>query len=101
KAYFWIVPAQVGGTWSLDVGGQKHELVLEQTFQKIGGWVTLSKIVQGGLRDAHLRGENIAFTFVDQSGHRREFTGKASGKRLEGSFRDAKGQTGSWSATRK
>ncbi|HWI99180.1 MAG TPA: class I SAM-dependent methyltransferase [Burkholderiales bacterium] len=101
KAYFWLVPAQVGGSWNLEAGSQRGELVIEQTFQKINGWVNLSKTVQGGLREARLRGPDIAFAYVDQSGMRREFTGKVDGKRMEGTFRDAKGQEGRWSATRK
>jgi hypothetical protein len=101
KAYFWLVPAQIGGSWSFDAGGQRSELVIEQTFQKIGGWVNLSKTIQGGLRDARLRGSDIAFGFVDASGNRREFTGKVDGKKMEGSFRDAKGQEGRWSAMKK
>jgi SAM-dependent methyltransferase len=101
RAYFWVVPAQVGGSWSLDAGPARSEIVLEQTFQKINGWVNLSKTVQGGLREARLRGPDIAFAYVDQSGMRREFTGKVDGKRMEGTFRDAKGQEGRWSATRK
>ena len=101
KAYFWLVPAQVGGSWNLEAGSQRGEIVIEQTFQKINGWVNLSKTVQGGLREARLRGPDIAFAYVDQSGMRREFTGKVDGKRMEGTFRDAKGQEGRWSATRK
>ena len=101
KAYFWLVPAQVGGNWMLDAGGQRHEVAFEQTFQKINGWVSLSKTVQGGLRDARLRGADIAFTFVDASGNRRDFTGKVDGKKMDGTFRDAKGQEGRWSATKR
>jgi SAM-dependent methyltransferase len=101
RAYFWLVPAQVGGNWNLEAGSQRSEIVLEQTFQKINGWVTLSKAVQGGLREARLRGADIAFAYIDQSSLRREFTGKVDGKRMEGTFRDAKGQEGRWSATRK
>jgi SAM-dependent methyltransferase len=101
KAYFWVVPAQVGGNWSLEAGSQRAEIVFEQTFQKLNGWLSLSKTVQGGLREARLRGPDIAFAYVDQSGMRREFTGKVDGKRMEGTFRDAKGQEGRWSATKK
>jgi hypothetical protein len=101
KAYFWLVPAQVGGNWSLEAGSQRSEIVFEQTFQKINGWVNVSKVVQGGLREARLRGPDIAFAYVDASGMRREFTGKVDGKRMEGTFRDAKGQEGRWSAAKK
>jgi len=101
KAYFWLVPAQIGGNWSLEAGSQRAEVVFEQTFQKVNGWVNLSKTVQGGLREARLRGPDIAFAYVDQSGMRREFAGKVDGKRMEGTFRDAKGQEGRWSAARR
>jgi hypothetical protein len=101
KAYFWLVPAQVGGTWALEAGGQRMEMVLEQTFQKLHGWLNLSKQVQGGLREPRLRGSEIAFAYVDQTGLRRDLTGRVEGKRMEGTFRDAKGQEGRWSATRR
>jgi SAM-dependent methyltransferase len=100
RAYFWVVPANVMGTWSLDAGGAKTELALEQTFQKINGTVSLGG-VQGGLREARLRGANIAFAYVDDKGVRRDFTGQVNGRQMQGSFRDEKGQTGNWTASRK
>ena len=100
RAYFWVVPASVMGTWQLDAGGQKTELSIDQTFQKINGSVKLGA-TQGGLRDARLSGFNIAFTYLDQAGVRRDFTGTVSGGRMEGSFRDDKGGQGRWSATKK
>src|SRR6266478_597784 len=75
RAYFWVVPANVMGTWTLDAGGQKTELALEQTFQKVNGTVTLGS-VHGGLREARLRGAQIAFAYVDDKGVRRDFTGQ-------------------------
>jgi hypothetical protein len=100
RAYFWVVPANVMGTWTLDVGGQKNDLALEQTFQKINGSVAYGN-VHAGLREARLRGAQIAFAFVDQSGLRRELTGNVNGRSMSGTFRDDKGQTGNWSATKK
>src|SRR5438067_9478319 len=100
RAYFWIVPANVMGTWTLDAGGQKSELTLDQTFQKINGTVSFGA-VQGGLRDARMRGPQISFSYVDQTGMRRDFTGSVNGRQMEGSFRDDKGQDGRWSATKK
>ena len=101
RAYFWVVPAQVGGNWMLDAGGHKAEIAIEQIFQKIGGWVNLSKQVQGGLREARLRGADIAFAYVDQGGVQRDFTGKVDGKKMEGTFKDSKGHEGRWSAIRR
>ncbi|MGQ0651009.1 MAG: methyltransferase domain-containing protein [Betaproteobacteria bacterium] len=100
RAYFWVVPANVMGSWSLDAGGQRTDLTFEQTFQKINGTVTLGP-VHAGLRDARLRGFNIAFAYVDAGGVRREFTGRVNGPRMEGTFRDERGQEGRWSASKK
>ena len=100
RAYFWIVPANVMGSWALDAGGQKGDIALEQTFQKIAGTVNLGN-VQGGLRDARMRGPQISFAYVDQAGMRRDFTGTVNGRQMQGTFRDDKGQEGKWSATKK
>jgi hypothetical protein len=57
--------------------------------------------VHAGLREARLRGANISFAYVDQSGLRRDFAGQVNGRQMQGSFRDEKGGEGRWSATRK
>jgi len=101
RAYFWIVPATVMGAWNLEAGGRRSELQIEQTFQKIQGWVSLGGTLQGGLREPRLRGAQIGFAYVDQAAVRRDFTGRVNGNRMEGIFRDDKGQEGRWSASKK
>jgi hypothetical protein len=104
RAYFWVVPANVMGTWMLEVTGggasEKMELTLEQRYQKIEGNLGLGAI-QGGLRDARLRGFNIAFGYVDNKGVRRDLAGRVSGGRMEGGFRADNGTEGRWIATKK
>jgi SAM-dependent methyltransferase len=100
RAYFWIVPANVMGTWSVDVGGEKTDISLEQTFQKINGSVTLGP-VHGGLREPRLSGANIAFSYVDAKGVRRDFTGKVEDRQMSGTFVDQNGGKGTWTAARK
>jgi hypothetical protein len=100
RAYFWLVPANVMGSWNLDAGGQKLELALEQTFQKVSGTAAYGAI-HAGLRDARLRGANISFAIVDQNGVRRDYSGRVTGGKMEGSFRDEKGAEGKWSAAKK
>jgi hypothetical protein len=100
RAYFWLVPANVGGTWMLEAGGEKAEISLEQRFQKIEGTVGLGH-TQGGLRDARLRGTEIGFAYVDGSGVRREFTGRVADGRMEGGFRADNGAEGRWTAIKK
>jgi SAM-dependent methyltransferase len=100
RAYFWLVPANVNGGWSLDNGGDKAELSFEQRFQKIEGTVGLGHS-QGGLRDARLRGFNISFGYVDNNGVKRDYVGRVTGGKMEGSFRADNGTEGRWSATKK
>jgi len=100
RAYFWVVPANVQGGWSVDAGGQKVEMTLEQTFQKIHGTVGIATL-QAGLREPKLRGFLISFAYVDAAGVRRDFNGRVNGGKMEGSFRDEKGAEGRWTATKK
>ena len=100
RAYFWVVPANVMGNWTLEAQNQRLELTLEQTFQKINGSVVLAPI-HAGLRDARLRGPFIQFGYVGQDGVRRDFNGRITGSRMEGTFRDEKGGEGRWTAAKK
>ena len=75
--YLWIVPAVVGGAWTLTDGGATMTLSLDQRFQRVTG--TLSG---GGrtmaLRDVSLRGNRFAFT-VDMSSGPRSYRGLVEG----------------------
>ena len=104
RAYFWVVPANVMGSWTLETtgsgGSERLDLSFEQTFQKISGTLTMG-LLHAGMRDAKLRGFSIGFSYVDGAGVRRDFTGRITGGRMEGSYRTDKGAEGRWSAARK
>ena len=101
RAYYWVVPANVQGTWRLSIpGGETPEVTFEQKFQKIEGHVQLGTI-QGGLRDARLSGPNISFTFVDGNGVRRAFSGRVTGNTMEGMLRADNGAEARWTAAKK
>jgi opacity protein-like surface antigen len=100
RAYFWVVPANVQGTWTMEANGGKHDLSFEQQFQKIHGTIAMGPLL-AGLRDARLRGFNIAFSYVGTDLVRRDFTGRVTGGKMEGSYRDEKGGEGRWSAAKK
>src|SRR5262245_13233126 len=101
RAYFWVVPANVMGSWTLSTGNERLDLSLEQNFQKISGTLTFGQL-HAGLRDPRLRGTAISFTVVDQASLRRDYTGRVADKsRMEGSWRDEKGAEGKWSASKK
>jgi SAM-dependent methyltransferase len=100
RVYFWLVPATVQGTWMLDASGDKHELSLEQHFQRFNGTVAFGAL-QAGLREPRLRGSAIAFSYVDPRGVRRDFTGTVNGRQMSGDFKDEKGGSGKWSAAKR
>jgi len=92
-AYLWIVPARVGGTWSLrDSGGLQASVNLTQTFQKITGEATIGTNKQP-LVGASLRGEEIRFAFNDDKGVTRSFTGAVRGNELSGTLRGGGSET--------
>lgn len=100
RAYFWLVPANVNGGWTLETGGERNELAFDQKFQKIEGTVGLGH-TQGGLRDARLRGFNISFAWVDDKGVLRNYSGRVVGTRMEGTWRGDNGAEGRWTASKK
>lgn len=88
-AYFWIVPAKVGGTWRLPQG----QITLTQTFQKVSG-----TLETGGnsvpISDGRLRGDQITFTAGGA-----EYTGHVNGTAMEGTVKGAAGSS-AWKATK-
>jgi SAM-dependent methyltransferase len=100
RAYFWVVPANVGGSWALETGSDKNEISFEQRFQKLEGTINLG-LTQGGLRDARLRGFSIGWALVDNNGVLKVYSGRVTGAKMEGNWRADNGTEGRWSATKK
>ena len=89
KAYFWIVPAKVEGTWRMPQG----ELRLQQKYQMISGTLKTQK---GTTRvsNGKLRGDRITFTL---GGTRYE--GQVSGTMMQGTS-SAGGKKAAWQAAK-
>jgi SAM-dependent methyltransferase len=100
RAYFWLVPAKVAGTWRLVSGGDVLDVTLEQKYQVLEGTVKLGN-VNAGLRDAKIAGDRITFAFVDQGGLRRDFTGRVNGNALEGTMKLETGPESRWTGTKR
>jgi SAM-dependent methyltransferase len=87
-AYLWIVPAKVGGTWTLPQG----ELALKQTFQMVSGTLKSSNNATP-ITNGKLNGDQISFTAGGA-----QYTGRVNGNIIEGTVRG--GSDGKWRATR-
>jgi SAM-dependent methyltransferase len=102
-AYLWIVPAKVQGSWKLTVpagsGEESWQLALAQQFQRLSGGA------KGGdksfdIVDAKLTGSAVKFTFTDGNGQKREFNGRVSGNKMEGTTQTQGGTQVKWTAVR-
>ncbi len=71
-AYFWLVPAKVGGTHKTPQG----EFVLKQTFQMLSGSLTTKG--ETFALEGKVRGEDVTFTAGGK-----KYSGKMNGKNLE------------------
>lgn len=101
RAYLWIVPAKVQGTWKLSSGSEELDLTLEQRYQKLDGNVRLGPL-NAGLRETRLVGERIQFSLVDQTGVRRDFVGRVTGPNaMEGTVKAETGGEARWNAVRR
>ncbi len=74
KAYFWIVPAKVDGSWTTDKG----ELALKQTYQTFTGTLKNGNVVTP-VTNGKLKGKAISFTAGGT-----EYTGTVNGATIEG-----------------
>jgi SAM-dependent methyltransferase len=88
KAFLWIVPAKVQGTWRMPQG----ELTLEQKYQEVSGTLKKKNVVTK-VSNGKLAGDRIAFTLAGT-----RYEGQVSGGTMQGTT-TAGGKKGKWEAT--
>lgn len=109
SVYFWIVPANVTGTWELvmpeDIGKNRCKMRLEQVFQYAQGTFTEGKS-QMSMQNVKLTGDRIRFT-IERPGNDKtavlHFEGYVQGNSIEGSVKSNKGKNevkSTWRARR-
>jgi SAM-dependent methyltransferase len=102
-AFLWIVPAKVGGSWKLSTpagnGEEAWQLTLAQQFQRLSGGVKGANR-SFDLIDPKITGSAVKFSFVDGNGIKREFDGRVSGNRMEGTTQTQGGTPVKWTAVR-
>lgn len=102
--YYWVIPANVSGTWTwtAERGGKPYTLRLTQRFQNVTG-----TLESGGARvklsDVQLKGDTLRFTINDTVQGMKtpaRFTAKVNGDRIAGDLRSGEGTKAAWSARR-
>jgi len=92
--YLWIVPGDASGRWTFQE--QRGEWVatadISQSFQRIGGYITIGSKSQP-LLSSTLSGNNLAFFFTDADGISRSIRGTIDGDRFDGWLRNATHET--------
>jgi Methyltransferase domain len=93
RAYMWIVPAQVAGTWEFrEQGGPDHfRISMTQHFQEIEGTL-LGGVRASSLRNARLRGAEIEFTLVGRGAGSLKFRGAIANDQID-ALAEAGGRT--------
>jgi hypothetical protein len=89
--YFWVVPANVSGTWEWIMTAssrkERYLLQLDQQFQKVKGIITAgtAKMI---IKDEELRGDRLRFTIAKEVKGKTEhmlFEGRLKGNSIKGS----------------
>jgi SAM-dependent methyltransferase len=84
NAYYWVVPANVAGEWSLDgVELKNTTLTLAQRYQRIGGNIKIGDKSQPIL-NSHLEGKYLRFSYVDLNDNLITVRGEINGSTFKG-----------------
>jgi hypothetical protein len=85
SAYLWIVPAKVAGDWDLKglAGAASGKLTLHQSFQRVGGTLTLDGVSQP-LLGAQLSADKLSFSFLGADKVMQSITATVSTGHLSG-----------------
>jgi SAM-dependent methyltransferase len=84
NAYYWVVPANVAGEWSLDGLELKNTtLTLAQRYQRIGGNIKIGDKSQPIL-NSHLEGKYLRFSYVDLNDNLITVRGEINGSTFKG-----------------
>lgn len=102
--YYWVIPANAGGAWSVESGKdkRKYTLRLKQKFQKVTGTLE-SGGATAPLSDVEVKGAQLRFALKDSLPGLKapaRFSGRIEGNRLTGDLKAEGGEKLAWSAQR-
>lgn len=104
--HYWIIPAQVAGTWQWTMptptGENRYGLQLRQQFQKISGIVSTDN-GEMPLTETKLTGDKLSFKITHETGVTMHYNGRVSNNTITGSVEILRGKQAEqrdWVATR-
>ncbi|MFZ9801033.1 MAG: class I SAM-dependent methyltransferase [Burkholderiaceae bacterium] len=83
--YFWVVPAQVDGRWTLN-GLEGHAVAsidLKQRYQRVGGTITLGNNPPQALMGVELHADELRFRFLDSSNQLQSVKATVKGNHMD------------------
>ena len=91
SVYFWIVPANVTGTWTwsvpADSGKKNFALNLEQSFQYVSGEAFENKILMAiPISEGKVTGDMLVFT-LERNSEKQIFEGRVQGHSIVGTIK--------------
>jgi hypothetical protein len=89
QVFFWVIPAQVGGDWTIKAGNDSYKVKLDQKYQQISGNATGAKAAK---LEGKLLGNEVSFTLDGK-----KYTGKVDDK---GNMSGTADGGASWSGTK-
>jgi hypothetical protein len=89
QVFFWVIPVQVGGNWTIKSGSDSYKVSLQQKYQRISGTASGG---EGGNLDGKLLGNEVTFTLGGK-----KYTGKVDDKGTMSGTAEGGAQ---WSATK-
>lgn len=84
-AYLWIVPATVEGDWSVNIDGKAGKLSLQQSFQNVGGTLSMDGRSYP-LMGARLRGDELSFQYRGENRLVSSVRARVDGNRISGTL---------------
>lgn len=82
--FYWLMPADIAGTWTIVAGDRGYVVDLSQEFQRITG-ATVRVPSGGTIRDIAVSGDSVRF-IVEGGGSRVQFAGRVRADSMRGAF---------------
>jgi SAM-dependent methyltransferase len=101
RVLFWVLPANVSGTWQGRFKQEDWTLQITQKFQNISGRISRNGKDFSPISESTILGDKIYFSFYQENQKQYlTFEGKVAGHTLVGTIREDRAVKGTWKAIR-